>query len=78
MVRKMVTVSVANPNRKMAFYSFITTRKLTAVLSADVEEHSRLMSQDERGTIGSYVIMIWQMTPALNSAYHACGKSLRS
>ena len=28
-----------------------TTRKLTAILSADVKEYSRLMSQDERGTI---------------------------
>ena len=26
-------------------------RKLTAILSADVKEYSRLMSQDERGTI---------------------------
>ena len=26
-------------------------RKLTAILSADVEGYSRLMSQDERGTI---------------------------
>ncbi|MFC1886342.1 tetratricopeptide repeat protein [Thermodesulfobacteriota bacterium] len=28
-----------------------TTRKLAAILSADVKEYSRLMSQDERGTI---------------------------
>ena len=28
-----------------------TKRKLTAILSADVKEYSRLMSQDERGTI---------------------------
>ena len=28
-----------------------TTRKLAAILSADVKEYSRLMGQDERGTI---------------------------
>jgi len=28
-----------------------TTRKLAAILSADVKEYSRLMSQDERGTV---------------------------
>jgi adenylate cyclase len=28
-----------------------TKRKLAAILSADVKEYSRLMSQDERGTI---------------------------
>jgi class 3 adenylate cyclase len=28
-----------------------TTRKLAAILIADVKEYSRLMSQDERGTI---------------------------
>ena len=29
-------------------------RKLTAILSADVKEQSRLMSQDERGTIRTF------------------------
>jgi len=28
-----------------------TTRKLAAILSADVKQYSRLRSQDERGTI---------------------------
>ena len=29
----------------------VTTRKLAAIISADVKEYSRLMSQDERGTV---------------------------
>jgi adenylate cyclase len=32
-----------------------TKRKLTAILSADVKEYSRLMSQDERGTIRTLI-----------------------
>ena len=41
-------------------------RKLTAILSADVEDYSRLMSQDERGTIWTLTKLDFLGEPTIN------------